>query len=73
MIGGGVFAAPLLFIIGYYVFTKPLPKIICLLLSLGWITTIIVISVIKSEWILAVFPAIIIIAWMILHPMLKEG
>jgi len=73
MIGGGVLAAPLLFIIGFYFFTNPILKIICLSLGIGWIAMILVLVVIKSEWILAVFPGIIVIAWMILHPILKEG
>ena len=73
MVGGGVIAAPLMFILGFYLLSKPGMRLACLALAIGWMLMVLVLAVIKSEWILTIFPAIIGISWSLLHPMLKEG
>ena len=73
MTGGGVIAVPLLCIFGYYWFQRPYLKFPCLILALGWMIMCAAIAIVKSEWSILTFPAILGIGWAILHPILKNG
>jgi hypothetical protein len=72
VIGGGVIAFPLLCILGFYWFARPIPKVICLILALAWMGRCVVVAAMKAEWNILIFPAIVGIGWWVLHSMLKD-
>ena len=72
MTGGGVIAGPLLCIMGFYWFQRPYLKYPCLIMAVGWIIMCIAIAIIKSEWLILIFPAILGLGWTALHPLLKD-
>jgi hypothetical protein len=73
MTGGGIFALPILGIFGFYFFQNRYLRTACLIVSIGWILILAASAVVKNEWILLVFPAIVGILWAVIHPLLKEG
>ena len=72
MTGGGVIAGPLLCIMGFYWFQRPYLKYPCLIMAVGWMIMCIATAIIKSEWLILIFPTILGLGWTVLHPLLKD-
>jgi hypothetical protein len=73
MTGGGVVGLPLLLIFGFYAFQKPVLRVVCLAGAIAWMGMFVVIAITRSDWNMLVFPAILGLGWMALHPLLKDG
>ncbi len=73
MTGGGTAVLPLLLIFGFYTFQKPILRMMCLAGTIAWMGMFIVIAITWSDWNMLIFPAILGLGWMALHPLLKDG
>lgn len=69
---GGPVGFPLLLILIFYYFQKPILRILCLAGVFGWIGIIVVLAIVHEDWNLLIFPAIVGIGWTALHPLLKD-
>ena len=57
---------------GFYWFQRPYLKYPCLIIAVGWMIMCIAIAIIKSEWLILIFPTILGLGWTALHPLLKD-
>ncbi len=73
MTGGGVIALPLLLIFGFYSFSRPWLKGLCVAGVLVWGGGFLVSAIEEMEWRTLTFPAIVCLGWMALHPLLKDA
>ena len=70
--GSGGFAIPLFFIFGFYIFDKPIVRLVCIGLFALWVLLVLISAAKQSDWNLLVFPCIQGIAWMLIHPIFKK-